>query len=89
MHSGSCLCGTVHIGVDAILDLPIACHCNICRKMTDHYLVSTDMPLESLASEGTGFVNWFHSSENVRVAFVLNVELLCFLILLLRLIGRP
>ena len=49
MYTGSCLCGAVRINVDATLDPPTACHCNICRKMTGHYLVSTDIPLESLA----------------------------------------
>ncbi len=69
MYTGSCLCGAVRINVDATLDPPIACHCNICRKMTGHYLVTTDIPRESLSVEGMEFVTWFHSSEKARRGF--------------------
>ena len=34
----------VGINLNAPLDRPIAYHCNMCKKMTGYYLVSTDIP---------------------------------------------
>ena len=69
MHKGSCLCGAVRFSVSGHLKDPDACHCNICRKWTGHYLVSTDIPREALIIEGQENVSWYQSSEKVRRGF--------------------
>ncbi len=69
MHRGSCLCGIVRIRVDGPLNPPDACHCTICRKVSGHYLVSTDIPRDGLHIEGKEYVSWFRSSEKVRRGF--------------------
>lgn len=68
MHKGSCLCGVVSSVYGHLKD-PDACHCNICRKWSGHYLVSTDIPREELIIEGKENVSRFQSSEKVRRGF--------------------
>ena len=69
MHKGSCLCGAVRFSVEGDLKDPDACHCNICRKWTGHYLVSTDIPREALSIQGEENISWYKSSEKVRRGF--------------------
>ena len=67
VHSGSCLCGAVHLVVHGELGQPDACHCRSCRKQTGHYLVSVDVPRERVELEGD--LTWYASSEKVRRGF--------------------
>jgi hypothetical protein len=69
MPKGSCLCGAVSFEVKGDLPAPDACHCTSCRKSTGHYLVSTDVPRDSLTIEGAENVGWYRSSEKVRRGF--------------------
>lgn len=69
MHKGSCLCGAVTFEAHSELSPPDGCHCKQCRKWTGHYLVSTDVPRESLLVHGEENLAWFRSSEKVRRGF--------------------
>ena len=69
MHTGSCLCGAVKFEVAGELKPPDACHCSICRKVSGHYWVSTDMPRDAVTIRGADKVTWFRSSEKVRRGF--------------------
>lgn len=69
MHRGSCLCGAITFTVDCELPAPDACHCSICRKISGHYGVSSDVPRESLKITGEDNITWFQSSEKIRRGF--------------------
>ena len=69
MHHGSCLCGVVSIEIQGELLPPDACHCSICRKISGHYWVSTDVPREQVTIRGEDQVGWYRSSEKVRRGF--------------------
>ncbi len=69
MHKGSCLCGKVKIEVSGSLRSPDGCHCHQCRKITGHFLVSTDIPRSALKVTGGEFVKWFRSSDKVQRGF--------------------
>jgi len=69
VHKGSCLCGAVRFEIDGALKAPDACHCSQCRKVSGHYWVSTDLPLERLRVTGENRVTWFRSSDKVERGF--------------------
>ena len=67
--TGSCLCGAVTVEVTGALTAPDACHCTQCRKMTGHFLVSTDIAKSALTVQGEAQVGWYQSSPKVRRGF--------------------
>lgn len=69
MHSGSCLCGAVTFEVEGELPGPDGCHCSRCRKHSEHFFVSTDVPRSSVTVRGEDNVTWFQSSEKARRGF--------------------
>ncbi|MBV9570501.1 MAG: GFA family protein [Alphaproteobacteria bacterium] len=69
MHKGSCLCGAVTFEVEGQLKAPDACHCSICRKISGHYWVSTDLPRSAVIIRGEEKIVWYRSSEKVRRGF--------------------
>lgn len=69
MHKGSCLCGAVRFEVSVPLKPPDACHCTMCRKLSGHYWVSTDLPRSAVTVHGEDKVTWYRSSEKVRRGF--------------------
>ena len=69
MHKGSCQCGAVSFEVDGELGAPDACHCSICRKLSGHYYVGTEVSKDTLAITGSENLTWFQSSEKVRRGF--------------------
>lgn len=69
MHKGSCLCGAVNFEVTGTLPPPDACHCTKCRKITGHFLASTDVPRSALKINGADKITWFRSSEKVQRGF--------------------
>jgi hypothetical protein len=69
MQKGSCLCGAVSFEVAAELQPAVACHCRQCRKQTDHYFASADVPRSALTLSGTDRLSWFQSSARVRRGF--------------------
>ena len=69
MHTGSCLCGAVRFEVACELKGPDACHCTICRRVSGHYCVSTDVPRAALTLHGADNLTWYQSSEKVRRGF--------------------
>jgi len=56
MHKGSCLCGAIKFEVIGKLGSPDTCHCIECRKLTGHFLPSTEVPRSALT---------IHCSENI------------------------
>ena len=69
MRNGSCLCGAVKFAVSVPLPPPDACHCSICRKVSGHFFVSTDIPRSALTIHGDDKITWFRSSEKARRGF--------------------
>ena len=69
MHKGSCQCGAVSFEVDGELGAPDACHCSICRKLSGHYYVGTEVSKDTLAITGSENLTWFQSSGKVRRGF--------------------
>jgi hypothetical protein len=69
MHKGSCLCGAVRFEVAGELSPPGACHCSMCRRVSGHFFVSTEVPRSALTLHGAERITWFSSSEKVRRGF--------------------
>ena len=69
MHKGSCQCGAVSFEVDGELGAPDACHCSICRKLSGHYYVGTEVSKDALTITGSENLTWYQSSEKVRRGF--------------------
>lgn len=69
-HTASCLCGAVQIEVTGALPAPDACHCTMCRKVSGHYWVSTDLASSAVTiTAGEDNVTWYASSEKARRGF--------------------
>jgi hypothetical protein len=51
------------------LHAPDGCHCHICRKVSGHYFVSTDLPRTAVKIEGADKLTWYRSSEKARRGF--------------------
>ena len=69
MHTGSCLCGAIHVEVRGDLHAPDACHCSQCRRWSGHIWASTDVPRDRLTVTGEDQIRWFQSSDRVRRGF--------------------
>lgn len=68
-HKGSCLCGAVRFEVAGDLPPAEACHCTMCRKLSGHYPVWSDVPKDRLTISETDALRWYQSSEKVRRGF--------------------
>ena len=69
MHTGRCLCGTISFEVQGELKAPDGCHCTMCRRLSGHYWVSTDVARTDLALRGDDKLAWYASSDKVRRGF--------------------
>jgi hypothetical protein len=70
MLKGSCLCGAVRIETDAAIEHPPeACHCQMCRKHSGHFLAAVNIRKANLRIEGEDSIAWYQSSEKVRRGF--------------------
>jgi hypothetical protein len=66
---GSCLCGAVAFEITGALSPVVDCHCGQCRKMTGHYLASTDAAREDLSFTSDSGLKWYHASDIARRGF--------------------
>ena len=57
MHKGSCQCGAVSFEVDGELGAPDACHCSICRKLSGHYYVGTEVSKDTLTVDAKSIMS--------------------------------
>lgn len=69
MHSGSCACGKVQFTIQGELQVPDACHCSVCRKISGHYWASSDVARSALQITGEENLTWFASSTKVERGF--------------------
>ncbi|TGG91746.1 GFA family protein [Natronospirillum operosum] len=69
MKTGSCLCGAVAYEVHGPLRASIACHCNICRRLTGHYWSATQALTRDIHLREDRGLKWFDSSDIARRAF--------------------
>jgi hypothetical protein len=69
IHTGSCLCGTVHFKTTGKLRGIVYCHCSQCRKQTGHYYAATNVLDENLAIEGAENITWYRSSDFAERGF--------------------
>ncbi|MEM7178773.1 MAG: GFA family protein [Pseudomonadota bacterium] len=69
VHTGSCLCGAVHLSIRQKLRGIHACHCSQCRKQTGHFAVAGSAPREAITIEGADQLSWFASSPGIRRGF--------------------
>ncbi|WP_299876498.1 GFA family protein [uncultured Sulfitobacter sp.] len=68
-HRGSCLCGAVVFEVSGPLPAPIACHCSMCRKVSGHFGVASEVPDAAIRLISEKSLRWFASSPKVRRGF--------------------
>ncbi|MEQ9329320.1 MAG: GFA family protein [Rhodospirillales bacterium] len=68
-HTGSCLCGAVAFEVNGPLTGVSFCHCSQCRKMTGHYLASTQAEAADMTFTEDRGLKWFRSSEGAERGF--------------------
>ncbi|WP_218940141.1 GFA family protein [Denitrobaculum tricleocarpae] len=66
---GVCLCGAVAFEVGGPLEPVVNCHCGQCRKMTGHYLASTNASHEDFRFIRDGGLKWYHASDTARRGF--------------------
>lgn len=66
---GVCLCGAVAFEVNGPLKPVVNCHCTQCRKMTGHYLASTNASHEHFRFLKDSGLKWYHASDVARRGF--------------------
>ena len=66
---GACMCGKVTFRVEGVLPDAIACHCTMCRKVTGHFLVSTEVARADLQFTKAEGLAWYQSSDKVQRGF--------------------
>lgn len=59
--TGSCLCGAVHVSVDAPMSKISACHCDMCRRWSGSIQMGIEVPETSVTI--TGPVKTYRSSS--------------------------
>ncbi|RCS25287.1 GFA family protein [Phyllobacterium salinisoli] len=68
-HTGSCLCGAVHLETRGPLRGIIYCHCTQCRKQSGHHYAATNVADDSIRVDGAENITWYQSSETARRGF--------------------
>jgi hypothetical protein len=68
-HSGSSLCGSVSFNVSGKIGPPDACHCTNCRKQSEHFFASGNVPRASIVVSGEENLTRYQSSPKVRRGF--------------------
>ena len=68
-YTGQCLCGAVRYRVDGYLDDPHACHCNMCRRQSGHFVAGVGAKRRDLSITGEDGVTWYRSSSFARRGF--------------------
>lgn len=66
---GVCLCGAVAFEIDGPLGPVVNCHCGQCRKMTGHFLASSDASHEHFRFVKDSGLKWYHASGIARRGF--------------------
>lgn len=69
MKTGSCMCGKIRFSVNEAVKPPDACHCQLCRKFSGHFFVSSDIKRSQLSIDGEDSITWYQSSTKVRRGF--------------------
>ena len=69
MASGSCLCGGITYRINQTVPDAVACHCQMCRKQTGHFLVTVEVDKNNLEISGSELLKWYDSSEKARRGF--------------------
>ncbi len=68
-HSGHCLCGAVSYRVDGPLTAAHACHCEMCRRQSGHFVVGTGCKREHFVLVRSEGLAWYRSSDFARRGF--------------------
>lgn len=67
--TGRCLCGGVRYRVRRPLRPVVACHCQMCRRMSGHYFAATQAYADNLTFESDQSLRWYESSPGVHRGF--------------------
>lgn len=67
--SGRCLCGAVSYEVRGPLTETHACHCNMCRRQSGHFVVATGCKREHFVLTEERGLKWYRSSDWAKRGF--------------------
>ncbi len=67
--TGQCLCGAVSYKVAGALTDAHACHCDMCRRQSGHFVVATGCKRENFALVQSRGLKWYKSSDWARRGF--------------------
>ncbi|MBI3899286.1 MAG: GFA family protein [Gammaproteobacteria bacterium] len=66
---GHCLCGAVQYEVHGPLRPVVACHCEMCRRTSGHYVAATACEAQHLRLTEDRGLRWYQSSAAARRGF--------------------
>lgn len=68
-YTGRCLCGATRYRINGSLDDPHACHCEMCRRQSGHFVAGVGARRADFSMTGGENVTWYQSSPTVRRGF--------------------
>jgi hypothetical protein len=66
---GHCQCASVQYEVRGALRAVIYCHCNMCRRISGHFVAATACDREDLVLKSSATLQWYQSSATARRGF--------------------
>lgn len=67
--SGRCLCGAVRYEVRGSLSDPHACHCDMCRRQSGHFVAATSAKRPDFTLTEKRGLKWYRSSDWAKRGF--------------------
>ena len=67
--TGRCQCGAVSYKVAGPLRPVVACHCDMCRRISGHFVAATAAMREHVAIANSESLHWYKSSDSARRGF--------------------
>lgn len=69
VRTGGCMCGGVRYQISGPIKQAVACHCRECRRMTGHFLASTNAWHEHFTLTEGRDLGWYRSGKTSRRGF--------------------
>lgn len=69
VRTGGCMCGDVRYRITGPVKQIVACHCRECRRMTGHFLASTDVWNDHFELTEKRGLGWYRSGDKSRRGF--------------------
>ena len=67
--TGRCQCGAVSYKVSGPLRPVVACHCDMCRRLSGHFVAATAAMREHIQIANSESLHWYKSSDTARRGF--------------------